>query len=199
MHDAGDDAQQRRGDRRRIDDEQQRVGAARRRRRGREQPPRIDAIGEAEERAGQAADDEARPARRWSARPARNSDRWNSAASAGMTAEAENHSAIAATWQTAMIAIDGAFEARRLAPSGLLPTQPFRAAASGRPRIGRTAPLRRTSDLRQRDALSGPGTCRRGPCTRSRRPRRTRRRSPARRLRWRRSSPAAASCSRIRA
>src|ERR1700736_3277637 len=33
-------------------------------------------------------------------------ERWNSAASAGATAEAENQSAIAATWQTAMIATE---------------------------------------------------------------------------------------------
>ncbi|HEX5863683.1 MAG TPA: hypothetical protein VF014_05395, partial [Casimicrobiaceae bacterium] len=33
-------------------------------------------------------------------------ERWNSAASAGVTAEAENQSAIAATWQIAMIVTD---------------------------------------------------------------------------------------------
>ncbi len=33
-------------------------------------------------------------------------DRWNSAASAGVTADAENQSAIAATWQIAMIATE---------------------------------------------------------------------------------------------
>ena len=42
-----------------------------------------------------------------------NCDRWNSAASAGMTADAENHSAIAATWQNAMIAIEAAFDRGR--------------------------------------------------------------------------------------
>ena len=31
-----------------------------------------------------------------------------------MTADAENHSAIAATWQTAMIATDAAFDALRI-------------------------------------------------------------------------------------
>ena len=39
--------------------------------------------------------------------------RWNSATSAGMIAEAENHSAIAATWQTAMIETDATFDALR--------------------------------------------------------------------------------------
>ncbi len=34
----------------------------------------------------------------------------NSATSAGTTAEAENHSAIAATWHTAMIATDALFD-----------------------------------------------------------------------------------------
>jgi hypothetical protein len=43
---------------------------------------------------------------------------------------------------------------------------------------------------------AGPGTCRRGPCTRSRRPHRSRRKAPARSLRRRRSWPAAAWCSR---
>src|SRR5437660_8889308 len=37
-------------------------------------------------------------------------DKWNSATSAGMTADAENHSAIAATWQSAMIEIDAALD-----------------------------------------------------------------------------------------
>ena len=37
-------------------------------------------------------------------------ERWNSAASAGITADAENQSAIAATWQNAMTAIDPAFD-----------------------------------------------------------------------------------------
>src|SRR6266508_1419088 len=35
---------------------------------------------------------------------------WNSAASAGVTAEAENQSAIAATWQIAMITTDARFD-----------------------------------------------------------------------------------------
>jgi hypothetical protein len=34
--------------------------------------------------------------------------------SAGMTADAENHSAMAATWQVAMIVIDAAFDAAHL-------------------------------------------------------------------------------------
>ena len=38
-----------------------------------------------------------------------NPDSRNSATSAGTTADAENHSAIAATWQSAMIAIDASF------------------------------------------------------------------------------------------
>src|SRR5438105_15310831 len=42
-------------------------------------------------------------------------ERWNSAASAGMMADAENHSAIAATWQIAMIVIDAHFD-RLLGP-----------------------------------------------------------------------------------
>src|SRR5690242_15951267 len=37
-------------------------------------------------------------------------DRWNSAASAGVTAEAENHTAIAATWHSAMTAIEARLE-----------------------------------------------------------------------------------------
>ena len=37
-------------------------------------------------------------------------ERWNSAASAGTTADAENHNAIAATWQIAMIVIDARFD-----------------------------------------------------------------------------------------
>src|SRR5881296_3081210 len=37
-------------------------------------------------------------------------DKWNSAASDGITAEAENQSAIAATWQAAMIVIDAPFD-----------------------------------------------------------------------------------------
>src|SRR2546428_13149432 len=37
-------------------------------------------------------------------------ERWNSAASAGVTAEAENQSAIAATWQIATIATDARFD-----------------------------------------------------------------------------------------
>ena len=37
----------------------------------------------------------------------------NSATSDGMTADAENHSAIAATWQTAMIATEAVFDAGR--------------------------------------------------------------------------------------
>src|SRR5438874_3795479 len=37
-------------------------------------------------------------------------ERWNSAASAGVTADAENHSAIAATWQSAMIVTDAGLE-----------------------------------------------------------------------------------------
>ena len=39
-----------------------------------------------------------------------NPDKWNSATSAGTTAEAENQSAIAATWQTAMIETDASLE-----------------------------------------------------------------------------------------
>ena len=37
--------------------------------------------------------------------------RWNCATSAGTTADAENHSAMAPTWQIAMIAIDMRFDA----------------------------------------------------------------------------------------
>ena len=37
-------------------------------------------------------------------------ERWNSATSAGTTADAENHSAIAATWQVAMIVTDAGFD-----------------------------------------------------------------------------------------
>src|SRR5213594_1818744 len=37
-------------------------------------------------------------------------ERWNSAASAGVTAEADNQSAIAATWQISMIATDARFD-----------------------------------------------------------------------------------------
>ena len=37
-------------------------------------------------------------------------DKRNSATSAGMTADAENHSAIAATWQTAMTATEARFD-----------------------------------------------------------------------------------------
>src|SRR4029453_3160752 len=43
-----------------------------------------------------------------------NFDRWNSATSEGTIADAENQSAIAATWQIAMIVIDARFDAAKL-------------------------------------------------------------------------------------
>ena len=89
-----------------------------------------------------------------------------SATSAGSTAEAENHSASAATWQTAMIVTDARFGGCRIAhPAG------------DNQILGRVTP-------------AAPDTCRPDPCTTSRTPRPTRRRSPAPRLRWRRSSRA---------
>src|SRR6266545_6548765 len=65
-------------------------------------------------------------------------ERWNSAASAGSTADAENQSAIAATWQNAMIAIDAAFDSENLVTADLP--------------IPGGAWFATSSDLRQRDA-----------------------------------------------
>src|SRR5512144_2627055 len=45
-------------------------------------------------------------------------DRWNSAASDGTTADAENHSAIAATWQVAITAIDARLVAKEIKRTG---------------------------------------------------------------------------------
>src|SRR6266542_2354227 len=83
-------------------------------------------------------------------------ERWNSAASAGSTADAENQSAIAATWQNAMIAIDAGFDCA----SRLKETAP--PAARG-PHGRRSPPHRRPSEP---TALRATHGCRRRVCRR---------------------------------
>ena len=89
--------------RRRVDDQQERIRDRADERECGEEPPRIDAVRQAEHRAGDAADDEAR-LHAAGQRGLHEVREPVLATSAGTTADAENHNAIAATWQSAMIA-----------------------------------------------------------------------------------------------
>ena len=96
--------------RRRVDDQQQRVGGGADGGGQREQAARIDPVGESEERAREAAEHEARLHAARQRRLGEAGQPEFARRAPGTTADAENHSAIAATWQTAMIATDAAFD-----------------------------------------------------------------------------------------
>ena len=184
QRDAGDEAQQRRVPGRRVDEQQPGVGDRPGDRRERDQPPRIAAVGEPQGGAREAARDEpglhAAGERRL--HEAGEADLRDQRGHDRRRGEPQCHGA------------DLRSRDERDRDRAWIGTRSCR--RSLRQSAGR-APVASTSAAASRPA--GPGTCRRGPCTRSRTPRRTRRRSPARRPRSRRSWPAAASCSRTRA